>query len=193
MSTIPPHSTEAVDSLARDKINGLRGEFHEFREEVKADVGALRSEIGAGFSKVFSRLDSDSRASMQASKSGIGIIASFALGVIGLAFSFTTLITQPLRDADNRFTDQNARQTENHSKQLTSNGEMQAKLGNVELLVERNRELGLRLADLQKENAGVDYEQGVRTAKTEGALEAVRAQLDAVDNSGPRYTPARKP
>jgi hypothetical protein len=176
MSTSTPHSTEAVDTLARDKINGLRGEFHEFREEVKADVGSLRSEIGAGFSKVFSRLDSDTRANMQASKSGLGIIASFALGVVGLAFSFTTLITQPLRDADSRFASQDSRLEDGQDKLMLSNGELKAQLGTLEMVAERNRELGLRLVDVQKENAALNYAQGVQAAKTEGVLEAVREQ-----------------
>jgi hypothetical protein len=183
-----PHSTEAVDTLARDKINGLRGEFHEFREEVKADVGSLRSEIGAGFSKVFSRLDSDTRASMQASKSGIGIIASFALGVVGLAFSFTTLITQPLRDADNRFTAQDERQGDHFSKLQEVDGELKAKLGVLELVAERNRELAIRLADMQKENATLNYTQGVQSAKMEGELKSVRDQLRDIDSQGPRAT-----
>jgi hypothetical protein len=180
------HSTEAVDTLARDKINGLRGEFHEFREEVKADVGSLRSEIGAGFSKVFSRLDSDTRANMQASKSGLGIIASFALGVIGLAFSFTTLITQPLRDADNRFTAQDERQGDHFNKLQEADGELKAKLGVLELVAERNRELAVRLADMQKDNSALNYAQGVQTAKVEGELKAVRDQISDIDSRGTR-------
>jgi hypothetical protein len=183
-----PHSTEAVDTLARDKINGLRGEFHEFREEVKADVGSLRSEIGAGFSKVFSRLDSDTRANMQASKSGLGIIASFALGVVGLAFSFTTLITQPLRDADNRFTEQDERQGDHFSKLQEADGELKAKLGVLELVAERNRELAIRLADMQKENTALNYAQGVQAARVEGELRAVRDQLRDIDSQGPRVS-----
>lgn len=97
---------EAVDTTARSQITGLRGEFHEFRVEIKSDVDTMRNEIGSGFSKVFNRMDSDARANMQASKSGIGLIASFSLGVVGLAFSFTTIITAPLRDQDARQTDQ---------------------------------------------------------------------------------------
>lgn len=189
----PTPNHEAVDTLAREKITGLRGEFHEFREEVKADVGALRNEIGAGFSKVFSRLDSDTRANMQASKSGIGIIASFALGVVGLAFSFTTLITQPLRDADNRFANQDEKQADNQVAQLKAAGEMQAKLGTLEWITERNRELAERLVDVQKENTTLNYQQGVHAAKLEGELEAMRAQLEAVDTRGTRFVRPAQP
>ena len=185
----PTAQTEAVDAVARDQITGLRSEFHEYREESKADIAAMRGELGAGFNKVFSRLDSDTRANMQASRSGIGIIASFALGVIGLAFSFTTLITQPLRDADNRFTDQDEKHSGQYVAQLVTNGDMQAKLGTLELIAERNRELSLRLVDVQKESSSMNYAQGVQAAKMEGQLEFLREQLRAVDDRGPRAKP----
>ena len=125
--TLPPMFPDAVDKVAREQVAGLRGEFHDFREEVKADVGALRTETANGLNKIFQRMDNDSRASLQASKSSTSVLAGYAIGVIGLVFTFTTLITQPLRENDSRHTqildkhDDRAQAVENEVAKIREN------------------------------------------------------------------------
>lgn len=131
MANPTQNHSEAVDSTARSQITGLRGEFHEFRVEIKSDVDSMRNEIGSGFAKVFNRMDSDTRANLQASKSGIGMIASFALGVIGLAFSFTTLVTSPLREQDTRHTSQLDKQQDRMFSHLEMHADSAAFLGEI--------------------------------------------------------------
>jgi len=162
---------EAVDTTARSQITGLRGEFHEFRVEIKSDVDTMRNEIGSGFSKVFNRMDSDARANMQASKSGIGLIASFSLGVVGLAFSFTTIITAPLRDQDARQTDLLDKQFARAYDLSRSDVDRAVAIGKM---MDSGDKVHDRVVSLERYKDDVSRTYGERIARIEGLMADMR-------------------
>ena len=97
-----PEIVEVVDSLARDQIEGIRNEFHEFRAEVKSESMMLRNEMNAGIARIMTRMDEEKSNTLKDMGAGKGLLITSGLAIVGLAFSFTTLVTQPLRDGETR-------------------------------------------------------------------------------------------
>lgn len=157
----------------------MRGEFHDFRAEVKRDVGELRDEMNAGLSRIFNRMDSDQRWTAQQSTTGRGMLVTAILGVVGIAFSFTALVTRPLSEEARRHTER----LDNIEMRVITNAQT---LGGI---LEHGENTDRVAEDLERDQEQI--EDGLsalsdRVSKFEGRLEIVREVLRDVDQAGSR-------
>lgn len=151
----------AIDNVAREKAD----------RAIKT-IDQLREEVSAGFSKIFRRLDEDQRFTIQSSGARTSIVVTSAIGLIALGFTFTAIITQPLRDG---------------IKQLN-----EIQLHRLQELPDHHEEIGKQMA-MTDQNAKclslmMDslHENNKETWMMNGRLEELRKQLNQVDMGGSR-------
>lgn len=152
-----PDTHDAIDPIAREQVRGLRGEFHDFRAEVKKDVGELRDEMNHGLARIFNRLDQDQRWTMQQSSSGKGVLMGSIIGIVTIGFSFTAIVTQPLREAT---AENKAALTASHARDLAqeralgeASKQAQSTSAVVDLQQEEQDRIEQRLIDQQIKQA----------------------------------------
>lgn len=158
--------------MSDDKFNVVDSVAREKADRAIAAIDQLRNEISEGFSKVFRRFDEDQRSIIQSSGARLGILITTAIGIVALTFSFTTIITQPLRD---------------NITQLTK-----IQLDRLQNLPDDYERFGSQHSAIQTNSSSINsihselYNNNKDTWKMMGKLEMIQKQVNDVDARGSR-------
>lgn len=187
-----PDFVEVVDTLARDKITGLRLEFHEFRTESRADAAQLRSELSAGLTSIMKRMDAEKDSNIKDLGAGKGLLITSGLAIIGLAFSFTTLVTQPLRDGEARLETAISAIRESESHKMLENTRAATVMGGLLNQAEANRKtIDDNMRVMQSMDAQT-HAQAMSCERQAGRLEALQQVVRDIDSQGTRWREGKK-
>lgn len=184
-------SGNVIDATARQMVADLRVDFHDLRAENKKEMGELRAEQSLGFKQMMEKFDSQNESKMKSLSGRSAAIVSTGLGLIGVSFAFTTLITQPLRE--------DASQTKGDLKELRLQqtehvtAHIQAAVDTGKLLqsVDANRKEIVRTESVSDRLESQLHNTTSTVDKIQGEVEILKESVRDIDSQGPRKQPVR--